>query len=69
MRSHKKKKGTTRQENQTDSRKIPDKQAIDQSNIIFSTKPVTRGAAPPKGAYKEPTDTEGLPRNDGRSSV
>ncbi|KAK4663279.1 hypothetical protein QC763_607170 [Podospora pseudopauciseta] len=46
-----------------------DKQAIDQSNIIFSTKPVTRGAAPPKGAYKEPTDTEGLPRNDGRSSV
>ncbi|VBB84407.1 Putative protein of unknown function [Podospora comata] len=56
------------QTNSTSSDQL-DKQAIDQSNIIFSTKPVTRGAAPPKGAYKEPTDTEGLPRNDGRSSV
>ncbi|KAK0645310.1 hypothetical protein QBC41DRAFT_238817, partial [Cercophora samala] len=51
-----------------------DKEAIDKSNILPSSnddsnKPHTRGAAPPKGAYKEPGDTEGLPRNDGRSSV
>ncbi|KAK4194142.1 hypothetical protein QBC40DRAFT_214170 [Triangularia verruculosa] len=49
-----------------------EREAIDKSNIIPNgngNKPNTRGAAPPKGAYKEPGDTEGLPKNDGRSSM
>ncbi|KAK0726459.1 hypothetical protein B0T21DRAFT_453085 [Apiosordaria backusii] len=50
-----------------------DKEAINKSNTIPDTKskskPNTRGAGPPKGAYKEPGDTEGLLGNDGRSSV
>ncbi|ORY57797.1 uncharacterized protein BCR38DRAFT_354143 [Pseudomassariella vexata] len=42
-----------------------DNAAIDQSNII---KDRTRGAKP-EGSYKAPGDEEGLPANDGTSSV
>lgn len=42
-----------------------DKEAIDQSNVVEGR---TRGAAP-KGGYKEPGDTEGLPEDDGTSAV
>ncbi|KAL6925232.1 hypothetical protein FSST1_002506 [Fusarium sambucinum] len=40
--------------------------AIDQSNIIEEC---TRGAAQPGGTYQEPGDEEGLPSDDGTSSV
>ncbi|CAF3470446.1 unnamed protein product [Fusarium graminearum] len=43
-----------------------EKDAIDQSNIIEER---TRGATQPGGTYQEPGDEEGLPTNDGTSSV
>ncbi|KAM0227547.1 hypothetical protein ACHAPO_011434 [Fusarium lateritium] len=43
-----------------------EKDAIDQSNIIEER---TRGAAQPGGTYQEPGDEEGLPSDDGTSSV
>ncbi|CEI38588.1 hypothetical protein FVEN_g4849 [Fusarium venenatum] len=43
-----------------------EKDAIDQSNIIEER---TRGAAQPRGTYQEPGDEEGLPSDDGTSSV
>ncbi|GKT99554.1 hypothetical protein FLAG1_01025 [Fusarium langsethiae] len=43
-----------------------EKDAIDQSNIIEER---TRGATQPGGTYQEPGDEEGLPSDDGTSSV
>ncbi|CAG7559188.1 unnamed protein product [Fusarium equiseti] len=43
-----------------------EKDAIDKSNIIEER---TRGAAQPGGTYQEPGDEEGLPTDDGTSSV
>ena len=43
-----------------------EKDAIDKSNIIDER---TRGAAQPGGTYQEPGDEEGLPADDGTSSV
>ncbi|KAM0374687.1 hypothetical protein HYE67_007712 [Fusarium culmorum] len=43
-----------------------EKDAIDQSNIIEER---TRGATQPGGTYQEPGDEEGLPTDDGTSSV
>lgn len=43
-----------------------DKDAIDRSNIMDDR---TRGAGKPKGTYRDPGDTEGLPDNDGRSAI
>ncbi|KAI0389454.1 hypothetical protein F5Y17DRAFT_122830 [Xylariaceae sp. FL0594] len=43
-----------------------EKEAIDESNIVDER---TRGAAKPAGTYREPTDEEGLPENDGTSST
>lgn len=43
-----------------------EKDAIDKSNIIEER---TRGAAQPGGTYQEPGDEEGLPADDGTSSV
>ena len=40
--------------------------AMDASNIIEDR---TRGAAKPKGAYRDPEDGEGLPTQDGTSST
>jgi hypothetical protein len=47
-----------------------DKEAIDSSNIIKGGKQqrTTRGAKP-VSSYREPGDEEGLPENDGTSSV
>ncbi|RGP72342.1 hypothetical protein FLONG3_6826 [Fusarium longipes] len=43
-----------------------EKDAIDKSNIIEER---TRGATQPGGTYEEPGDEEGLPTDDGTSSV
>ncbi|KAJ4141629.1 hypothetical protein NW768_000844 [Fusarium equiseti] len=43
-----------------------EKDAIDKSNIIEER---TRGATQPGGTYQEPGDEEGLPADDGTSSV
>ncbi|KAH7188249.1 uncharacterized protein B0J16DRAFT_382130 [Fusarium flagelliforme] len=43
-----------------------EKDAIDKSNIIEER---TRGATQPGGTYQEPGDEEGLPTDDGTSSV
>lgn len=42
-----------------------DNEAIDKNNIIDDR---TRNAAKPKGTYREPGDTEGIPDDDGTSA-
>lgn len=46
---------------------LDEKEAIDKSNILKGDR--TRHATQPKGTYREPGDTEGLPENDGTSNV